>query len=228
MTFAQELTPEQAILAYLWGESTHSYASQPAKAGESVRTVGTDPFIVGSRAKKVNRFRDIIMRLCESHPGKVRFFQYNTGGVGEIIQEIDTPSGKKKNMIRKATRVPIPLMAAIQRGDLRGTNRYELRSLGTHEIASVEGFDLTPYDPRRFYDEEQIRFFREDLVKGRRATLAATPWKFEHGDACPVRLIAVSRFFMTAGMSAAGTIPANSGNARFTCMELRNVFALES
>ncbi len=30
-----------------------------------------------------------------------------------------------------------------------------------------------------------------DLVKGRRATLAATPWKFEHGDACPVRLIAM-------------------------------------
>ncbi|MDW7680974.1 MAG: phosphoenolpyruvate carboxykinase (ATP), partial [bacterium] len=37
MPFAQKLTAEQAILAYLWGESTHSYASQPAKAGESVR-----------------------------------------------------------------------------------------------------------------------------------------------------------------------------------------------
>jgi kynurenine formamidase len=30
-----------------------------------------------------------------------------------------------------------------------------------------------------------------DLVKGRRATLAATPWKFEHGDACPVRMVAM-------------------------------------
>jgi phosphoenolpyruvate carboxykinase (ATP) len=29
MSFAQQLTPEQAVLAYLWGESTHSYASQP-------------------------------------------------------------------------------------------------------------------------------------------------------------------------------------------------------
>jgi thiol-disulfide isomerase/thioredoxin len=30
-----------------------------------------------------------------------------------------------------------------------------------------------------------------DLVKGKRATIAATPWKFEHGDACPVRMIAM-------------------------------------
>jgi kynurenine formamidase len=30
-----------------------------------------------------------------------------------------------------------------------------------------------------------------DVVKGRRATLAATPWKFERGDACPVRFVAM-------------------------------------
>jgi len=30
-----------------------------------------------------------------------------------------------------------------------------------------------------------------DVLKGRRATFAATPWKFEHGDACPVRMIAI-------------------------------------
>jgi kynurenine formamidase len=30
-----------------------------------------------------------------------------------------------------------------------------------------------------------------DIVKGKRMTLAATPWKFEHGDACPVRFVAM-------------------------------------
>jgi kynurenine formamidase len=30
-----------------------------------------------------------------------------------------------------------------------------------------------------------------DIVKGKRMTLAATPWKFEHGDACQVRLVAI-------------------------------------
>ncbi|RKX32651.1 MAG: hypothetical protein DRP46_00775, partial [Candidatus Zixiibacteriota bacterium] len=68
MNFAQRLTPIQAALAYLWGESSHSYASNPAKAGESVRTVGTDPFIVGSRAHKVNMFYKIIMDLASNYP----------------------------------------------------------------------------------------------------------------------------------------------------------------
>ncbi|SLM32590.1 Cyclase family protein [Desulfamplus magnetovallimortis] len=30
-----------------------------------------------------------------------------------------------------------------------------------------------------------------DLLAGKRATFAATPWKFKHGDACPVRLVAM-------------------------------------
>ncbi len=30
-----------------------------------------------------------------------------------------------------------------------------------------------------------------DVAKGRQATLGAIPWKFEHGEACPVRLVAI-------------------------------------
>lgn len=168
MGFAQELTPEQAVLAYLWGESTHSYASQPAKAGESVRIVGTDPFIVGSRAKKVNRFYEIIMTLVENFPGKVKFRQYNTGGVGEIIETYEEGGIKKKRLIRKVTRVPINLMAAIQRGDLRGTNQYQRSILGTNEIISAEGVSLEQYNIKEFYSEEQIKAYIKDLVAGRR------------------------------------------------------------
>lgn len=170
MTFAQELTPEQGVLAYLWGESSHSYASQPEKAGESVRTVGTDPFIVGRRGPIINRFRDIVMGLCSKYPGKVKFYQYNTGGVGEIIEQQEGSSRKK--MIRKATRVPIPLMAAIQRGDFHGTNLYGMGPFGTRQIESVEGFDLTPYDPRKFYDQSQIDAYVSDIIKGRKSFTA--------------------------------------------------------
>jgi len=168
MPFAQKLTPQQAVLAYLWGESTHSYASQPARAGESVRIVGTDPFIVGSRARKVNRFRDIIMGLVERFPDKVRFFQYNTGGVGEIIEETETPTGKKKRQVQKPLRTPILLMSAIQRGDLRHTNRYQKGLLGRDEIVQVEGFDLDRFDPHCFYDQEQIDKYISGLIQGRR------------------------------------------------------------
>jgi len=165
MAFAQQLTPIQAAMAYLWGESSHSYASNPAKAGESVRTVGTDPFIVGSRAHKVNQFYRIIMDLSANYPDKVSFFQYNTGGMGEIIT-----AGEKgaKNVIRKTERVPIETMAAIQRGDLRGTNKYRESFLGTNEIVSAEGADLSAYVPEKYYSKDQIDDYLRDLVNGRR------------------------------------------------------------
>jgi len=169
MSFAQELTPEQAVLAYLWGESTHSYASQPLKAGESVRIVGTDPFIIGSRAKKVNRFYDIIMNLVYDHPGKVKFFQYNTGGIGEIIRTEEQNGRIKKTLVRKVKRVPINLMAQIQRGDLRGMNTYQLGVLGTKEIVRAEGTSLDEWDIRRFYSQEQVEAYIHDLVEGRKA-----------------------------------------------------------
>ncbi len=168
MPFAQRLTPEQGVLAYLWGESTHSYASNPEKAGESVRIVGTDPFIIGSRGVKVNRFYDIVMRLVEKFPGKVRFMMYNTGGMGEIIETTEQNGKKIKKLVRKVERVPLNLMAAIQRGDLRGTNEYAPGILGTEGIVAVEGRPIPEYDVRRFYSEEQINNYLKELIEGRR------------------------------------------------------------
>jgi phosphoenolpyruvate carboxykinase (ATP) len=168
MTFAQELTPEQAVLAYLWGESTHSYASQPLKAGESVRIVGTDPFIIGSRAQKVNRLYEILMTLEANHPGKLKCMQYNTGGMGEIIETLEEGDRKQKRLVRKVKRVPINLMAEIQRGDLRGTNTYEKGRLGTRAIVRTKEQGLDDWDARRFYSSEQIEGYVADLVEGRR------------------------------------------------------------
>lgn len=168
MNFAQQLTPEQAVLAYLWGESTHSYASQPLKAGESVRIVGTDPFIVGSRAKKVNRLYEILMTLAANYPGKLQCMQYNTGGMGEIIETYEENGEKKKRLKRKVKRVPISLMAQIQRGDLRGTNTYEKSRLGTKAIIRVEGNTLDEWDTGKFYSREQIEGYVHNLVEGRR------------------------------------------------------------
>ncbi|APF19334.1 hypothetical protein Calab_3641 [Caldithrix abyssi DSM 13497] len=168
MPFAQRLTPEQGVLAYLWGESTHSYASNPEKAGESVRIVGTDPFIIGSRGVKVNRFYDIVMKLVEKYPDKVRFVMYNTGGMGEIIETSEQNGKIVKKLVRKVERVPLNLMAAIQRGDLRVTNTYEVGILGTEGIVAVEGRPLHEYDVRRFYSEEQINNYLKELIEGRK------------------------------------------------------------
>jgi len=43
-----------------------------------------------------------------------------------------------------------------------------------------------------------------DILKGRRATFAATPWKFKHGDACPIRFIGM--------IDPAGKCRIDSGN----------------
>ncbi len=168
MSFAQELTPAQAVLAYLWGESTHSYASQPAKAGETVRIVGTDPFIIGSRAKKVNRLYEILMTLSSNHPDKLKCMQYNTGGMGEVIETYEENGTKKKKLVRKVKRIPINLMAQIQRGDVRGTNTYEKGRLGTRQIVKAEGQNLDEWDPGKYYSEQEIQQYIHKLVLGRR------------------------------------------------------------
>lgn len=167
MPFAQELTPEQGVLAYLWGESTHSYASQPLKAGESVRMVGTDPFIVGSKGAKVNKFYDIVMDLVEKYPDKVKFMQYNTGGIGEIIKTYEEDGVKKKEQVRKVKRVPLDVMVSIQRGDLKNTNIYEEGIFGTRGIVAAEGQSLDRFDPRNYYSEEEIDRYLTGIVEGR-------------------------------------------------------------
>lgn len=168
MPFAEELNPQQGVLAYLWGETVRSFASEPDRAGESVRVVGTDPFIIWSRAKKVNQFSDIVMGLVDRFPGKIKFFQYNTGGVGEIIEKYTEYGVEKRRIVRKATRVPINLMADIQHGDLCNTNRYVEGRFGTREIVEIEGNRFTEYDLQNFYSEQEIENYLQEIVEGRK------------------------------------------------------------
>jgi len=61
-------------------------------------------------------------------------------------------------------------MAAIQRGDVRHTNRYEMGPLGVERIDHcVDGEALKKFKPENYYTQEQIRFYIKDLFEGRRA-----------------------------------------------------------
>ncbi len=108
------------------------------------------------------------MGLVEKYPDKVHFCQYNTGGIGEILETYMDGDIERKKMVRKVARVPIPLMAAIQRGDFRETNKYEKGKFGTEEIVYCEDGDLAPYDPANFYSPEQIDDYLYKIVEGRR------------------------------------------------------------
>ncbi|MCD2201187.1 phosphoenolpyruvate carboxykinase (ATP) [Halobacterium sp. KA-4] len=70
------LSDEQAAVAFMLGESIETSAGDPSKAGESIRVVGTNPFIVGSEGAEGNRFRDLIADL------DVECYVINTGAVG--------------------------------------------------------------------------------------------------------------------------------------------------
>jgi phosphoenolpyruvate carboxykinase (ATP) len=61
-----KLTPEEAAVAFMLGESVQTSAGDPSKAGGRIRVVGTNPFIMGSQGEEGNRFRDLIADLDDS------------------------------------------------------------------------------------------------------------------------------------------------------------------
>ncbi|WP_227353802.1 phosphoenolpyruvate carboxykinase (ATP) [Haladaptatus salinisoli] len=77
-----KLSAEEAAAAFMLGESIQTSAGDPSKAGESIRVVGTNPFIVGSKGEEGNRFRDLIDDLG------VDCFVLNTGHLGDESKDI--------------------------------------------------------------------------------------------------------------------------------------------
>lgn len=147
---AAKLTPEQAAAVFMLGESIETSAGDPRRAGESIREVGTNPFIVGDKAFEGNWFYDFVKR----HEGKVHCFQLNTGGLGEIIEKL--PNGQKV-MKRKVRRIEIPEMASIIRGIVRGTNTWSKDKYWNLEVPTVvDGVDLSKYDAEKFYHPDDI------------------------------------------------------------------------
>jgi ATP-dependent phosphoenolpyruvate carboxykinase len=71
------LSTEQAAAFFMLGESILTSAADPTKAGQSVRSVGTNPFIVGSEGEEGSIFYDIL----RNNPG-IQCFLFNTGGFG--------------------------------------------------------------------------------------------------------------------------------------------------
>ncbi|MHC1567356.1 MAG: phosphoenolpyruvate carboxykinase [Candidatus Syntropharchaeia archaeon] len=71
------LMGKQAEIAFMLGESIESSAGDPASAGKRIRIVGTNPFIIGSRAEEGRRFFEIVNK------NEIECFLVNTGGVGE-------------------------------------------------------------------------------------------------------------------------------------------------
>jgi phosphoenolpyruvate carboxykinase (ATP) len=77
-----KLSSTEAAAAFMLGESIQTSAGDPSKAGESIRVVGTNPFIVGSEGEEGNRFRDLVEAL------DVECYVLNTGHIGAESKDI--------------------------------------------------------------------------------------------------------------------------------------------
>jgi phosphoenolpyruvate carboxykinase (ATP) len=155
LPIASKLSSAQAAGAFMLGESIESSGGDPRRAGESVRVVGTNPFLVGSEVEEGNWFYDFLLEKGS----KVECYQLNTGGVGEIMER---DSKGRKRVTQKVTRVEIKEMAAIIRGICRGSISWEEDPhFGTLVPEKVEDVNMGRFDLSNFYDEGQI----EDMVR---------------------------------------------------------------
>lgn len=142
------LPPESAAAAFMLGESIETSAGDPSRAGESVRVVGTNPFIVGSEGEEGNRFRDLVAEL------DVDCYVLNTGCVGDNSNDICVEDS-----------------VSVLRAVARGTVEWEESETGMVVPApeSVPDSDLSSLRvPENVDDHEELL---EELREERRAYL---------------------------------------------------------
>ncbi|MFW5918592.1 MAG: phosphoenolpyruvate carboxykinase (ATP) [Halanaeroarchaeum sp.] len=118
-----KLTDEQAAAAFMLGESVQTSAGDPDSAGESIRVVGTNPFIIGSEGEEGNRFYELLRDL------DVDAFLINTGTVGG-----DVDIGVDET---------VTLLTETARGTVEWTEDEEL---GMIVPADVPGMDVERFD----------------------------------------------------------------------------------
>ena len=161
LPIVSKLNAEQAALAFVLGESVESSAGDPRRAGESVRVVGTNPFIIGDEVAEANWMYDFIKR----HEDKVQAYLINTGGVGELRER--QPDGTIK-IKRRVSRIQISETSAIFRAIVRNQVRWvEEPHFGTKVPEEIEGVDMRKFDPHAFYSQQEIDEYVSELKRER-------------------------------------------------------------
>jgi len=134
------LSPDEAAAAFVLGESIRTSAGDPSRAGEPVRVVGTNPFIVGSEGAEGNRFRDLVESL------DVDCFVLNTGRVGSTDVGVETS---------------VTLLRELARGTVEWTEDV---TTGLAVPSEVPGMDVDSSDVSDCVEdcERKLRELREE------------------------------------------------------------------
>ena len=136
------LDDRQAAVAFMLGESIQTSAGDPDAAGESIRVVGTNPFIIGSEGEEGNRFRELIA------DNDVECFLINTGHVGPGSADIG---------VRESV--------GILLGAARGNIEWQSDEVFGFEIPeAVPGIDIEAFYPPAHYEdfESELSSLREE------------------------------------------------------------------
>jgi len=165
------LTPEQGAAFFMLGESIETAAGDPARAGQPVHSVGTNPFIIGDCAEEGNVF----LRLLRKNPD-VQVFLLNTGRIG--ARGVDGRLRYAPDGSPLGAKIGVRDSTEIVKQIARGGIRWQRDPDWGYEVAvAVEGIPdyAERLDPHRYYTPQEYAVLTGKLRADRRAWLARFP-----------------------------------------------------
>ncbi len=158
MNVISKLTPEQATMQFIYGESIESTGGNPEEAGKFKRVFFLDPFIAGNRLEHAMIFYDIIRK------NRIKCYLANTGTIGQ-------------EEIKVTLRQSLATYNDLLRVQLRFS--FEPDHLGYHYPIKSDRANLdlmVAYN--LFPDKELLKKKVRDFLKGRQAYLEAFEAKY--------------------------------------------------
>jgi len=145
------LTPEQATMQFIYGESIESTGGNPEEAGKFKRVVFLDPFIAGDRLEHAMIFHEIVKK------NGIQCYLANTGSIGPTETKVTLRQSLAayNDLVRTQLRFS-------QDGDCLGY-RYPIKC----DRANLDQMNAH----RLFTDREGTRRRGEDFFRGRRTFL---------------------------------------------------------
>lgn len=146
-----KLTPEQATMQFIYGESIESSGGNPEEAGKFKRVFFLDPFMCGNRLEHAMIFYDIIKR------NRIKCYLANTGTLGQ--DEIKVPLRQSLAVYNDLCRVQLRFSFEP---DFLGYS-YPIQS----DRANMDVMNAAPLFP----DKDVLKKRVVDFLKGRREYL---------------------------------------------------------
>ncbi|WP_330387951.1 phosphoenolpyruvate carboxykinase (ATP) [Natronincola peptidivorans] len=149
-----KLTPEQAAMYFMLGESIETSAGDPTKAGQAKRCVGTNPFIIGPEAVEGQRIMEILKNNKD-----MECYLLNTGSVGA-----------KEGF--EGEKITITVSTEIMKQIAKDTIEWKKDEDWGYEVPlAMEGLDLCKYEPKQYYTEIEYKNIVNALRKERKQWL---------------------------------------------------------